>query len=209
MREWQHFFLLMLIIAGIIVAGCSTTNGDDSNKPENTAIPTSIPETTLIAASESIPCGTSYCKAAEECCNGFCIDPEVYCCCGGKPCQGSCCNVSGTERCYDPGKQSCCENTLCDVGGCCAGTCIGAGQYYCVYVNGTGCYGLPDHIKCSWKEGFYKLYWANVLYGEPEPAYMDIIIEPATGDRSKISEYWIIPAVGGGAAKPEQRVREG
>jgi hypothetical protein len=64
-------------------------------------------------------------------------------------------------------------------------------------------------VKCSWNEGNYKLVRTNVPYGETEPPYMDIVIVPATDERNHISEYWIIPALGGGGGKPAQRVKEG
>lgn len=203
--------LCIILTTVILIAGCSSPDSEIIKPPENTfsPTPTSEIETTDTMSSTNIQCGRNVCQATEGCCNGFCIDLAVHTCCGDKPCQGSCCNVSGIERCYDPKIQTCCEEILCDVGACCAGTCSPPGQYYCVYVNGTGCYGLPDFLKCSWKDGGYKLVRLNVPYGDIEPSYMDIIIVPATNERSQISEYWVIPALGGGGGEPAHRVKEG
>jgi hypothetical protein len=209
MNQQMFFLLIILVTAVVLTAGCSSPNNSMGNQTESGATPptASVQEQTPVTESAPAPCGRTSCQGSESCCNGFCINPAVSCCCNGKPCQGSCCNVSGYERCYDPEKQECCEGTLCSRGSCCAGTCSPSGGYFCVYVNGTGCYGLPSYVNCTWNGNGYKLVRTNVPFGEPEPSYLDIVIIPATTDRSHISEYWTIPALGSGGGTPATRVR--
>lgn len=197
-----------ILLVGSLFAGCTTQNSNAYNQSESPVIQTTTSnvETLPTLKTGMIPCGMNMCTPTEECCNGFCIDPTSHVCCAGKPCQGSCCNVSGTERCIDPTKQTCCGNNVCNLGQCCAGSCMPPGQYFCVYVNGTGCYGLPDYLKCVWEGDLYEVVRTNVPYGEIDPSYLDIIIKPAAGDKQNISEYWVIPAIGGGGRELAHRV---
>ena len=127
MKYLSMYLLILFIILGIGVSlsGCSEKISAAEKQVVNTSV-TTIP----VVNSHPTPNRTIEQTIVPE------ITPTWSVCSGGL----SVCNISGVEKCYDPQKQVCCENNLCEKDCCCGGQClVRRDEYICVYVNSTGC----------------------------------------------------------------------